>query len=35
VPYHTTWAHEEVKKDPISNQFFRINHLREILDLLI
>jgi len=34
VPYHTTWAHEEVDKDPDSNQFFRVNHLYEILDLI-
>ena len=34
VPYHTTWAHEEVDKDPDSNQFFRVNHLNEILDLI-
>jgi len=34
VPYHTTWAHEEVDKDPDSNQFFQVDHLIEILDLI-
>jgi putative hydrolase of the HAD superfamily len=34
VPYHTTWAHEEVDKDPDSNQFFRVIRLIEILDLI-
>jgi len=34
VPYHTTWAHEEVDKDPTSNQFFRIDYLKEVLDLI-
>jgi len=34
VPYHTTWAHEEVDKDPDSNQFFQVNHLNEVLDLI-
>lgn len=34
VPYHTTWAHEEVEMDPVSNQFFRVDHLSEILELI-
>lgn len=34
VPYHTTWAHEEVERDPDSNRFFRVDHLHEILDLI-
>lgn len=34
VPYHTTWAHEEVDKDPQSDRFFRVEHLREILELI-
>ncbi len=34
VPYHTTWAHEEVGKDPDSNQFVRVVHLKEVLDLI-
>lgn len=34
VPYHTTWAHEEVEKDPDSNQFVRVVHLKEVLDLI-
>jgi putative hydrolase of the HAD superfamily len=34
IPYHTTWAHEEVNRDPDSDQFFRVERLNEILDLL-
>ncbi len=34
VPYHTTWAHEEVEMDPVSNQFFRVDHIIEILELI-
>jgi putative hydrolase of the HAD superfamily len=34
IPYHTTWAHEEVDRDPDSVQFFRVDHLDEILDLI-
>ena len=34
VPYHTTWAHEEVRDDPVSSQFFRVSRLKEILNLV-
>lgn len=34
VPYHTTWAHEEVEEEPDSNQFFRVGHLKGVLDLI-
>ena len=34
IPYHTTWAHEEVDHIPDSDQFFRVDHLNEILDLI-
>jgi putative hydrolase of the HAD superfamily len=34
VPFHTTWAHEEVKEDPGSQQFYRCLSLREVPDLL-
>ncbi len=34
VPYHTTWAHEEVNKIPVSEQFFQVEHLIEILNLI-
>lgn len=34
VPYHTTWAHEEVKEDPDSNRFFRVTSLAEVLDYI-
>ncbi|MCK4750988.1 MAG: HAD family hydrolase [Bacteroidales bacterium] len=34
VPYHTTWAHEEVDEDPVSKQFFRVDRLKEVLELI-
>jgi len=34
VPYHTTWAHEEVEEEPDSKHFFRVNCLEEVLDLI-
>jgi len=34
VPYHTTWAHEEVDQQPVSGRFFQVEHLHEILDLI-
>ncbi|RPI43470.1 MAG: HAD family hydrolase [Bacteroidetes bacterium] len=34
VPYHTTWAHEEVDENPGSDRFYRVHRLIEILDLL-
>jgi putative hydrolase of the HAD superfamily len=34
VPYHTTWEHEEVDEDPVSPQFFRVNRIMEVTDLI-
>ena len=34
VPFHTTWAHEEVDEDPVSNQFFRVQQIREVLTMV-
>ena len=34
VPYHTTWAHEEVDEDPKDRQFFQVSALKEVLDLI-
>ena len=34
VPYHTTWAHEEVEKEPESPRYFQVEHLRQVLDLI-
>ena len=34
IPYHTTWAHEEVEEDPLSGQFYRCSSLKEIPDLI-
>jgi len=34
VPFHTTWAHEEVNEDPVSEKFFRVDRIREVLDLI-
>ena len=34
VPYHTTWAHEEVEGEPDSERFFRVEHLHQVLDII-
>ena len=34
IPYHTTWAHEEVDTDPGTDRFFRVERLVEVLDLV-
>ncbi len=34
VPFHTTWAHEEVDEDPLSERFIRVNGIREVLGLI-
>jgi len=34
VPFHTTWAHEEVDEDPQSERFFQVDRLHEILALI-
>jgi putative hydrolase of the HAD superfamily len=34
VPYHTTWVHEEVEGEPDSRQYFRVDHLWDVLDLI-
>lgn len=34
VPYHTTWAHEEVDREPESARFFQVEHLHQVLDLI-
>lgn len=34
VPFHTTWAHEEVKEDPVHGSFMRVGRLEEIPGLL-
>ncbi|MDT0551762.1 HAD family hydrolase [Urechidicola vernalis] len=35
VPYHTTWAHEEVKRSDLVNKNYKtVNNLTEILDFL-
>ena len=34
VPFHTTWAHEEVNEDPVSEKFFRVDRIREVLELI-
>jgi putative hydrolase of the HAD superfamily len=30
VPFHTTWAHEEVNEDPVSERFFRVKGIKEV-----
>lgn len=34
VPYHTTWAHEEVDGEPETANFFKVARLAEVLALL-
>lgn len=34
VPYHTTWAHEEVDKEPESSRYYKVDHLRDIMELI-
>jgi putative hydrolase of the HAD superfamily len=34
VPYHTTWAHEEVDHEPESGRFFKVEELHQVLDLI-
>ena len=34
VPYHTTWAHEEVDEEPEADRFFRVDRLLDVIDLL-
>lgn len=34
VPFHTTWAHEEVDHEPESKQYFHVEKLRQVLDLI-
>ncbi|MEZ5071124.1 MAG: HAD family hydrolase [Bacteroidales bacterium] len=35
VPYHTTWAHEEVDVDPESDRFLRVESLADVLSVLV
>lgn len=34
VPFHTTWAHEEVDQEPESNRYFQVENLHQVLDLI-
>jgi putative hydrolase of the HAD superfamily len=34
VPFHTTWAHEEVDQEPESERFFQVETLHQVLDLI-
>lgn len=34
VPYHTTWAHEELDREPESSRYFKLEKLWQVLDLL-
>lgn len=34
IPFHTTWAHEEVEGDPDVNTFFRAERLLDVLDII-
>ena len=35
VPFHTTWAHEEVEGDPDVDRFYRVDSLQDELQLII
>jgi len=35
VPYHTTWAHEEVEEQPQTNRFFQVEGLREVVKIVL
>lgn len=34
IPFHTTWAHEEVEAEPDSDRYFKIVNLREVLNVV-
>ncbi len=34
VPFHTTWVHEEVDEDPVSERFLRVKNISEVPALL-
>ena len=34
VPFHTTWAHEEVDEEPDSERYFQVKRLRDVLNIL-
>ena len=35
VPYHTTWAHEEVEEEPQTDRFFQVEGLREVVKIVL
>jgi len=35
VPYHTTWLHEHVEKDPDNSRFYRATRLSEVPDIIL
>ncbi len=34
VPFHTTWAHEEVEGEPDSDRYFQVKQLRDVLKVI-
>jgi putative hydrolase of the HAD superfamily len=32
IPYHTTWAHEEVDREPDSKRYFKVERLNQVLE---
>lgn len=34
VPFHTTWAHEEVDQEPESKRYFQVEQVHQVLDLI-
>jgi len=35
IPFHTTWAHEEVKEEPQTDRYFHVKGLREVLNIVL
>jgi putative hydrolase of the HAD superfamily len=34
IPYHTTWAHEQIEQSIVNDQFKHVEHIIEILSIL-
>ena len=34
VPFHTTWIHEEIDEDPVSKRFYRVEKLKDTLEII-
>ena len=34
VPFHTTWIHEEIDEEPVSDRFFKAEKLKDTLEII-